>query len=86
MLGGFLGTVVMTAMMYIGGSEAGRYDVQLLDSALRSQASATGQAEIKNFVTTLQASIDLRSLPPGAYQLAPRHEGDVWRLFPASLR
>ncbi len=68
------------------GSEPGRYDVQLLDSALRSQRSTTGQAEIENFVTTLQTTIDLRSVSPGAYQLALRHDGDDWRLFPASLK
>ena len=68
------------------GSEPGHYDVQLLDSALRSQASATGQAEIKEFVTTLHTSIDLHSMTPGAYQLALRHAGDDWRLFPAVVK
>lgn len=68
------------------GSEPGRYDVELLDSALRSQASATGHAEIKDFVTTLQATMDLQSVHPGAYQLAVRHQGDDWRLFPAFLK
>ena len=68
------------------GSEAGHYDLQVLDSGLRSRASATGQAEIKNFVTTLQATMDLRSLAPGAYQLALRHDGDDWRLFPALVQ
>lgn len=68
------------------GSEPGSYDVQLLDSSLRSQASATGQAVIKEFVTTLHTSIDLRSVSPGAYQLALRHSGEDWRLFPAAVR
>ena len=68
------------------GSEPGRYDVQLLDSALRSRTSSTGQADIKNFVTTLQTTMDLSSVTPGTYQLALRHDGDDWRLFPATLK
>lgn len=68
------------------GSEPGQYDVQLLDSSLRSRASATGQAAIKEFVTTLHASIDLQPVSPGAYQLALRHSGEDWRLFPATVR
>ena len=56
-----------------GGSSArrpGPYEVQILDSDLRSKASATGAAEIRDYVTTLRATIELGSLVPGTYQLA----------------
>ena len=48
------------------GSEPGGYEIQVLDSGLRSQASASGEAAIRDYVTTLQTTIDLRSLSPGA--------------------
>jgi hypothetical protein len=68
------------------GSEPGAYEVQVLDSGLRSQAAASGEAAIRDYVTTLQATVDLRALSPGAYQLALRRHGEDWRLFPAELK
>ena len=68
------------------GSEPGGYEIQVLDSGLRSQASASGEAAIRDYVTTLQTTIDLRSLSPGAYQLALRRHGEDWRLFPAEVK
>ena len=68
------------------GSEPGGYEIQVLDSGLRSQASASGEAAIRDYVTTLQTTIDLRALSPGAYQLALRRHGEDWRLFPAEVK
>jgi hypothetical protein len=68
------------------GSEPGAYEIQVLDSELRSQATASGQADIKNYITTLQTTLDLQSLPTGMYQLALRRQGDEWRMFPASVK
>ena len=68
------------------GSEPGEYEIQILDSGLRSQASASGEAAIRDYVTTLQTTIDLRSLSTGAYQLALRRHGEDWRLFPAEMK
>jgi hypothetical protein len=68
------------------GSEPGGYELQVLDSGLRSQASASGEATIRDYVTTLQTTIDLRALSPGAYQLALRRHGEDWRLFPAEVK
>jgi hypothetical protein len=68
------------------GSEPGGYEIQVLDSSLRSQASASGEAAIRDYVTTLQTTIDLRALSPGAYQLALRRHGEDWRLFPAEVK
>ena len=79
------GSLNLTILLPVG-SEPGPYDAQLLDSSLRSLASTTGQARIENFVTTLRTAMDLRSVPSGTYQLALRHQGDDWRLFPAFVR
>lgn len=79
------GRLTVTILLPVG-SEPGSYEIQVLDSELKSRASATGQAEIRNYITTLQSSIDLQSLPPGAYQLALRRQGEDWHLFPATVK
>lgn len=79
------GSLNLTILLPVG-SEPGPYDTQLLDSSLRSLSSTTGQARIEDFVTTLRTTMDLRSVPSGAYQLALRHQGDDWRLFPAVVK
>ena len=68
------------------GSEPGAYDIQLLDADLQSKASAHGVGEIRDYVTTIETTLDLRDVSPGAYQLAVRREGDDWRLFPARVQ
>jgi hypothetical protein len=67
-------------------SEPGQYDVQILDANLASKASSVGTAEIREYVTTLQSTLDTGSLPPGAYQLALRRQGEDWRLFPTAVK
>ncbi len=68
------------------GSEPGAYEIQLLDSDLKSRASAHAVGEIRDFVTTVRATVDLRRVPGGTYQLAIRREGDDWRMFPARVK
>lgn len=76
--------VALTMLLPVG-SEAGMYEVQVLDSQLRSIASAPGTAEVKNYVTTLRTTVDLGSLSLGQYQLAIRRSGQEWQLFPAQV-
>jgi hypothetical protein len=64
------------------GSEAGTYELQVMDSQLRSQRSTLGEAQIENFVTTLHTRVDLRTLSSGDYKLALRRRGEDWRFFP----
>lgn len=78
------GRLSVTILLPVG-SEPGSYEIQVLDSELKSRASATGQAEIRNYITTLQGTIDLHSLVPGTYQLALRRRGEDWQLFPARI-
>lgn len=79
------GRIDLTMLLPVG-SEPGSYDVQLLDSELRSRAEAMGTAEVINFVTTVHALLDLRPLAAGPYQLALRRQGDDWKLFPAIVQ
>ena len=80
-----IGLVDLKLLMPVG-SEPGAYDIQLLDANLESKASARATGEIRDYVTTIGARLDLRPLAPGAYQLAVRRQGDDWRLFPARVQ
>lgn len=79
------GRVTLTILLPVG-SEPGPYEVQVLDSELTSRALSPGSAEIKDYVTTLQATVDLSSLSTGPYQLAIRRTGQEWQFFPAEVR
>ena len=68
------------------GSEPGSYDIQLLDADLQSKASTHAAGEIRDYVTTIRTTLDLRGVQPGTYQLAVRRTGDDWRLFPARVQ
>lgn len=68
------------------GSEPGAHDVRLLDAATRVLASASGQADIRDFVTRLRVEIDLAAVPAGDYRLAVRRQGDDWAFYPATVR
>jgi hypothetical protein len=61
----------LTLMLPVG-SEPGAYEVQLLDSQLRSLASSRGKGTLENYVTTVRVTVDLRQGPRGAHQLAVR--------------
>jgi hypothetical protein len=78
------GRLNLTLLLPVG-SEPGEYDVQILDSDLASRSSARGRAEIREFITTLTATLDAASLAPGAYQLAVRRQGEDWQLFPVAV-
>ena len=67
------------------GSEPGAYEVQLLDSNLKSIASGRGTGDVRNFVTTVRVTLDLTAAPRGAHQLAVRRGDDQWRLFAAKV-
>ena len=54
------------------GSPEGQYYFQLLDSSGSPRAEASGNAVIKDFVTTVEAPFDLREIPAGHFTLAVR--------------
>ena len=78
------GVVDLTLLLPVG-SEPGAYEVQLLDSGLKSVASGRGTGEVRDYVTTVHVTLDLHAAPKGAHQLAVRRENDQWRLFEARV-
>ena len=68
------------------GSEPGPHDLRLLGTGDQLLAQASGQADIRDFVTTLRAEIDLAAVPAGDYRLAVRRQGDDWGFYPATVR
>jgi hypothetical protein len=79
------GHVRATILLPVGASP-GAYEVRILDGELRVQASATGTAEIRNYVTTLEALLDTSELEAGEYQLTLRRQGGEWQMFPLRIR
>jgi hypothetical protein len=79
------GRVNATILLPVGSSP-GAYEIRILDSDLSVRASAKGSAEIRNYVTTLEAPIDLRTVDVGDYQLTLRREGGEWQMFPLRVR
>lgn len=77
--------LALTLLLPIG-SEPGTYEVRLLDNSSQPVAEASGQAEIRDFVTTLVVEIDLSATPAGEYRLAVRRDGESWAYYPAVIR
>jgi hypothetical protein len=78
------GRVVLTLLLPTG-SEPGSYEVEIRDSGAVSRASARGEAELRNQVTTLDIVIATGSLSSGPYQLAVRRVGNDWQEFPLTI-
>jgi hypothetical protein len=79
------GRVNATILLPVGSSP-GEYDVRILDADLRARATAKGSAEIRNYITTLEAVIDVSALETGDYQLTLRRDGSEWQMFPLRVR
>ena len=79
------GRVNATILLPVGSSP-GAYDVRILDSDLHARATAKGSAEIRNYITTLEAVIDVSALEAGDYQLTLRRDGGEWQMFPLRVR
>lgn len=59
----------------------GVYEIRILDKHLTARATTKGSADIRDFVTTLEAGIDASDLEPSDYQLTLRREGGEWQIF-----
>lgn len=79
------GRVNATILLPVGSSP-GAYEIRILDGDLRVRASAKGSAEIRNYVTTLEAQIDLSTVDLGDYQITLRRDGGEWQMFPLRVR
>jgi hypothetical protein len=67
------------------GSEPGSYETEIRDSNATVRASARGDAELRNYVSTLEVAVRLGDLSPGAYSLAVRRDGNDWQQFSIRL-
>jgi len=79
------GRVNATILLPVGATP-GAYEVRILDKDLTARATVRGTAEIRDYVTTLDAAIDASALEPGDYQLTLRREGGEWQMFPLRVR
>jgi hypothetical protein len=79
------GRVDATILLPVGSSP-GVYEVRILDRDLRVRMSTTASAEIRNYITTLEATLDTSGLDVGDYQLTLRREGGEWQMFPLRVR
>ena len=69
------------------GSGEGQYVLRLLDASGATRTEATGNAMIKNYVTTVEAPFDLRSLSPGRFTLTVRRAAAVASTsYPVEIR
>jgi len=68
------------------GSEPGSYEAEIRDSNATVRASARGNAELRNYVSTLEVAVSLGDLSPGTYSLAVRRDGNDWQQFPIRLQ
>jgi len=67
------------------GAEPGSYEVRLLDDAPSVRAQGTGEAELKDSMTTLHTTLDAAALSAGSYHLEVRRLGGEWRRVPARV-
>lgn len=63
------------------GAEPGSYEIEFRAENGQAVVSAAGEASIVDFVTTLEADVDLGALAGGSYRLALRHEQESWREY-----
>jgi len=63
-------------------SEPGPHDVRLLSAGDQVLAQASGQADIRDFVTTLRVEIDLRAGPRVITSSPCGLRGDDWSFYP----
>lgn len=73
---------VLLTLVLPTASEPGSYEVEIRDASATVKASAQGNADLRNQVTTLDVVLDLGSLSGGTYQIAVRRHGEDWQLFP----
>jgi hypothetical protein len=64
------------------GVEPGPYEIRILDSELKTRATASANAQLENFQTVIHTRLDLAGLSPGRYTLMMRRPGADWRQFP----
>jgi hypothetical protein len=78
--------VVQANVILPAGVEPNFYEIELRDSNGQPRASGSGTSRLQEYKTMFDATLDLRSLPPGSYQFAARLQGQRWRIFRNEIR
>jgi len=68
---------LLVAILLPTGSPEGQYVFQLLDSNGSPRVETSGNAAIRNYVTTAEAPFDLRAVSAGRFALTVRRAGEV---------
>lgn len=64
------------------GSEDGMYDIALVNASGRAVLTSSAQATLRNYIEILPASVDLRALPAGEYELwIRRSQAAQWNSY-----
>jgi hypothetical protein len=79
------GDVSLSILLPVGAPE-GVYEFKLLNDSLQSVLSGTGQATIKNFITTISAHMDTSHISPGHYSFYLRQRDNDWRSYQVLVR
>jgi hypothetical protein len=70
------------ALLLPVGSSEGDYEFEIRDDRGEPQIRGSGNAFIRNYITTIETALDLRSVAPGRFVLAIRRGGDsAWRSY-----
>jgi len=70
------GNLLLTILLPIGSLE-GQYAVTLVDSNDSPRVETSGDAVIKDYVTTVAVPFDLREVPAGRFTLTVRRAAEV---------
>ena len=60
--------------------------MQLLDAASGVLAEGSGNAVIRDYVTTLDVTLDLHAVVHGEFRLLVRRTGEDWHPYPVVVR
>jgi hypothetical protein len=68
------------------GSEEGNYEFELRDQQDSPQIRGAAVATIRNYVTTIETTVDLRPFNPGSFRWAIRRAGQSsWHTYPVKI-
>jgi hypothetical protein len=68
------------------GSEAGNYQVEIMEQPGKPLIGAEGTATLRNHIAVLEVSVDLQRLHPGLYLVGIRQAGWSWAYYPVVLK
>jgi hypothetical protein len=69
------------------GSEPGNYEFEVRDQQDSPQIRGAAVAKIRNYITTIETTVDLRQVDTGSFKWAIRRLGETnWRSYPLEVR